>query len=144
MSRVPKLVKPTLRQEVPSSFQPTLRRVPLRRSRSAFDLGAGPSNFVTMKENLRLKPTLTKPATKPLLSNAGKSVVGNKRPLGNQVKDEATKPKLIKKIPDWDYKTRFNQLTEKYQIATNELKTFKQNASGMLRYFCNLSFSSTF
>lgn len=130
----------------PSTFQTAMLRAPLRRrSRSVSDLRAvkdQPLSLANMKLNLKLRTGSTKPATatKTLPSKATKPAVGTKRPLANQVEEGATKPKVFKKIPDWDYKARFNQLNEKYQSSQNMLKTIKQEVLGMFNLSLQLKF----
>lgn len=127
-------------QEAPAStYKTAIMRAPLRRSRSVSDLRTVKEdqplkNLPKVKLNLRARaaPIKTAPAiTKMATSKTTKTAVGAKRPLDSQIEEGATKPKVFKKIPDWDYKARFNQLNEKYQISQNALKTMKEDVLGV-------------
>ncbi|XP_050308631.1 carboxy-terminal kinesin 2 [Anthonomus grandis grandis] len=52
----------------------------------------------------------------------------SKRPLQENIEDGATKPKVYKKLPEWDYKGRFSQLTEKYKILEEQTSNLKKKS----------------
>jgi len=89
---------------------------------------------VKLNLGARAAPIKTAPAIpKTATSKTTKPAMGAKRPLDSHAQDGATKPKMFKKIPDWDYKARLNQINEKYQICQKALNTMRQDVLGMFR-----------
>ncbi|XP_030763065.1 carboxy-terminal kinesin 2 [Sitophilus oryzae] len=134
-------------KEAPASFSrvfsvPGLRR----RSKSVTDLRSVISQPLTDFRALRSQNLLKKDVQNenkhngtskatfrnPTKSTTSKTVTGAKRanPAGVMHDDGPPKPKVARKIPDWDYKGRFHQLNEKYTQAQESIKTMKEKISG--------------
>ncbi|KAL1497263.1 hypothetical protein ABEB36_008257 [Hypothenemus hampei] len=121
----------------PMTRAPMLRR----RSKSVADLNSlrnKPVNFNTFKAGLLKSSTTCKQSQavqKKIVSRdligtnlRNKVVQGTKRPAPpNKTADNVgeSKPKLAKKLPEWDYKGRFLQLKEKYQEQQEILKILR-------------------
>lgn len=106
-----------------------------RRSKSVTDLRSIADRPLNLKPfKLPLKTTLFESKQTKVLTNKVPSkhtavkpngVSGTKRPLASKNDEGVSKPKVSKKIPDWDYKSRFNQLNERYQHAQECIKDMK-------------------
>ncbi|CAH1153457.1 unnamed protein product [Phaedon cochleariae] len=123
-----------IRPEVRAGPRPVFSRLISRRSKSVTDLR--PISERVQSQRLRPKPKV-EPSVSTDRAEPPSSIkrAPVKRPAISKTDDDI-KPKSAKqtrqvKIPDWDYKTRFQNLSEKYNKVVDTLKTAKSDLADL-------------